>query len=300
MQRVVVSSKIDVLLEEYSSFIETYHNDIVLYYTQNIGYPREAFTKFEEIKKKFLNFTTSIKDVRSELKSYRDFERYTALEDCVLVFDTIDNYSRWFKSSIFKGVVRDVTETIFTLKQNQSLSSLSREIGYENGDEGEVDISLRNKIKEMDYDTSGGLRFRYNYINNEQIIVNSVIDNLVGEKVLGRDLDRNFVFENNDIKVLSPENTFFQSCEIILSLRRGDNPQYPLLGFDKSVLRNKNSIILSTPIIIRQLYSLIAGDDTIRGVKLLNISQEKDVLQLSLELKSILEDKGVKLELYGD
>lgn len=287
------------LLNKYVDFIEVHNTPIVLYYTDSKEYPRESFISFEKLKKSFNDFFFLIRQKKDVLINYSDFENFALIEDAYSTLENMDNYSRWFRSCNIKGVNSNYVELDFITRQNQTLASLGRDLGFENGDTGELELSIRNKVKELDYTLGGGLKLKANYINNRIVNIQSIIDNLTEDKVLGIDMDRKITFIENDISTLTPKNTFLQSTSIIVSLKRGDNPEIPYLGLDKSILQNRNTINIGIPVLLRQLYTLVGTDDTLEKISIENINQGEDRLTLTIKITAVTQENS-SLELYGN
>lgn len=149
---------------------------------------------------------------------------------------------------------------------------------------------MENSIKEIDYDLSGGFVFQFNYKDErENIALTTLVDkNLSGEKLLGVDISKKITFVEEDITYLSPEETFNQSCKTLLRLKRGDNPEVPSSGIDKTLLVNRIATATSFPILIRQLNDTISRDDTIKEMNVKDVWFESDSLNMKCDFYSQL------------
>lgn len=287
------------IINKFISFIENDEPIIYSYYCDNRNYPRESFLALDALYKEIKDTITEIKSNRNTLNNFKYFEFLDYLEDCLLCLENINNYSRWLRSSIIKGRSKNEAEIDFVLEQNQSISSFSRKLGYENGDIGELDIQLRNKLKETSYNLDGGLRLKYNFIDSNKIQVNTVVDSLNNDTILGKDIDKSFLIVNEDLSTVTKTDCFKQSIEILLTMKRNDNPEHPKYGLDKNIISNKNYISQIIPSISRQLYELISTDDTIDSFVIKNIEQRDDKLCLLIEVKAI-ENFVYKTAIYGN
>jgi len=152
----------------------------------------------------------------------------------------------------------------FTLKQNQTIENLIQDIGSSNRDQDWINLALRNDLKEEDYTPEGGVVLKATFQNNAKIEILSVLDNIQGTNVYGKDIYRRFIFEDNDLLSLSPENTIHQAFDINIELRRGDNPEFANDGLQSSLIvgSNLNSILYPSEIstIIVPDKSLIIND----------------------------------------
>ena len=56
-----------------------------------------------------------------------------------------------------------------------------------------------------------------------QIKLNSVVDNQFDDNLYGKDVDREFRFENDDLKILSPTETAKQNIQVLGYIKRKRN-----------------------------------------------------------------------------
>ena len=113
-------------------------------------------------------------------------------------------------------------------------------------------------------------------MNEDTIKEETVFDILIGKNLLGKDLPIEFIIdeETKDLKILTPEQTFLQSVQILFNLQQGDIPEYLDLGIDKDVYSectNKNDLGFTFPILLRQLSTSLESDDTILDFEIDNI-----------------------------
>lgn len=275
------------IINKFNSFIENEEPIIYSYYCDDCSYPRESFLLLDSLYEEVKTSIEKIKASRNTLNNFKYFEYLDYLEDCLLCLENIINYSKWLRSSIIKGRNKNEAEIDFVLEQNQSISSFSRKLGYEDGDVGELEIQLRNKIKETYYDLDGGLRIRYNFIDGNKIQINTIIDTLNSDTILGKDINKSFLIVDEDLSVVDKTDCFKQSVNILLTMKRNDNPEHPNYGLDKNIISNKNYISQIIPSITRQLYDLISTDDTIDSFVVKNIEQQSDKVSLSIEVRAV-------------
>lgn len=286
--------------ERYLDFINNDNQELVNYYTLESEYPKESFDKLDRLFSDCRTIYEKIKIFRNNLENYYGFLVFDQVEDCYHTLNIIENYNKWFRTSFLKGRFKSTVEVDFVLKKNQTLENLSEEIGFEDRERGALELSIRNHIKETDYALDGGLVFKFSYQNDESLYLNTVVDVLTGENVLGKDIDKKFIFRENDLLTLSPKETFVQTCSILCGLLKNNNPEFPTQGFDKRTLSNKNVLNSTLPTFIRQLYSTVGRDDTIASFEIINIKIEGDCLRIEIEFKSLLEGRVTKQTINGN
>lgn len=263
-------------------------------------YPKEAFVALSEAESAVKYALQEVSNSPKQTQSV--FEQVDALESCLSDIRTLRNAVRWLKSSIDKeGKVGSEAELEMHLKQNQTLESLSKDLGFADADGNALKIGLRNRIKETDYDIEGGRSLNVAPANNNNLKPNSVVDIMVGENVLGKDLQRKLTFADDDLAVLSPKDTFVQTCEIFTGLTKNCNPEFPDDGFDKTTICNKNLMNSRLSTFLRQMSAVVGRDDTIANFSLANVEMEGDVVRVDMEFESNLKNgETIRGSVYGN
>jgi hypothetical protein len=270
---------------DYSSFVSGDLQNIVLFYKGNRN------SSIEISQKKLKDLILRSEEIKEKIESSKslfdstDFYTFVdEFEDISLKLLSYLNLKKWVGST-------NITNTVnYTLAQNESLDIAAQNLGYSDRDEGGLNLALANSVKETDYSLEGGFSFQMNY-QSEALAIK--IETLVGlslmnEELLGRDFSRNLTFSDNDIKILSPSETFSQTCFILIKLVRGDNPEFPYSGMDKTLGVNRVSSATSLPILLRQLNDVVSADDTISKIVLRDVSNESDSLKLKCDFYSQL------------
>lgn len=286
-------------LQDCVNYINQYNSILINYVSNGTQYPRTAYILLDELISRYEEIFKRIRFRRDRLQGLHMFEIIDQVENIRSVLRSFDNYSRWMKSSFVKGRFTDSAEIIYVLKQNQTIENVSLSAGYGNGEDGFLDLTYKNKIRERDYDLNGGLTFRFSYQNEQRIQLDTIVDNMTGDNLLGKDIKRKIQLMDDDLLYLSPQDTFVQTCEILTALTKNSNPEFPVQGFNKESLTNRNGLNNMLPIFVRQMYSIVSSDDTITSFSIKNVSVENDALRIEMEFHSHLSTE-VKQVIYGD
>jgi hypothetical protein len=218
------------------------------------------------------------------------------IEGLKIDVDTVLNLPKWLRSTIEKARFKPLSENI-TLKQNQTLEGLTRDIGDSNWRENWFNLAINNNLQEEDYTSEGGNLLSVTLVTGQVLQLDSVVDTINEDTILGKDLDKKLSFEDNDLKVLNSKDTFYQSVLIASSLRKGQNSSLPELGLPREVFGiNKN--ILNYPSIIRRITESMKTDDTIKTINIEDISLEQDGVKITLGVNSILDDFKIQRSLF--
>lgn len=288
----ILGVNIESFLSDYVDFLTLDNQRLRDFYSNRNTYPKTSFDSLSNL----LNISSliyqKIKEKRDLLTDFSDFEVITSVEDAIHGLNIINNYSKWLGSTVINDKYIPSESQEYFLKQNQNIEGLVKSLGYDDIENASLGVMLQNNLKEEDYSLSGGKSVVVNLKSSKEssnnINIKTVIDQMVGLNILGKDIFQNINFLDNDLEVLSPENTFYQSCGIILDLKKGSNPEFSNYGFDKSILVNKNIVSSMIPSFIRQLNYIVTRDDTIQSYILRNFNISEDKILMKIEFISVI------------
>jgi len=279
----------DYLLD-YSAFLSDNRADILEYYRGEVNEPNIiSFEALEDILSRSTELSNVIETSRSLFQTTGLWDLLESVDVMRTSLQTIDNSSKWVRSAISKNNFNPDPEIEMVLKNLQTLEKLAfNELGYNDGDKGWYDIALINNLTEEEYGTDGGVRIKTSFVNGASIRVNAVIDTIQGDNIYGKDIARNFAYEDNDVLTLNPNDTVKQSAEIMAGLRKNDNPEFPFEGIQVELVSGGNQATFTYPIILRQLFSTFQGDDTFRSLKIIKINNKEDITNIELQVDTVL------------
>lgn len=277
---------IKIFLQDYIDFIEELKVNVYNYYAGKEKRPSiRAFDALDSLLERSLIIENIIENKRDSFNNAAAWELIEKLSDIQTDLETTSNASKWLRSAITKNNFNPKVEFQHTLRQLQTLEQVSQDIlGSSNKEQDWVAISLRNDLREEDYSTKGGNTLSVVGKNNATIKLRSVVDNISGERVYGRDLDRKLTFEDDDLKSLGYKETVRQTVDILAGLRRGMTPEFPSDGISVGVSLGTNRRNTAFPIMIRQITSTFKRDDTLRTLSIKSISYEQDALKVMYQV----------------
>lgn len=150
-----------------------------------------------------------------------------------------------------------------------------------------TDIYIKNRILETDYlAEQGGYEVVLGRKNLPQVNLQSVVDNLVGTNVYGKDLDTLFVFEDDDLRVLSPRDTVRQAILTLARLQKGDVPEFLSMGVSPDLVIGSNIGVLSVPFLVREMVQTFQTDDTLLNFRINNVEVQGSSLFVEFEVET--------------
>lgn len=203
--------------------------------------------------------------------------------------ETIGNLSKWMRSSYVYGYEFQ-SKYKYILKQNQTLEQLSSELGSDNSNEDWVKTAIDNGLTELDYDSSGGVVLDVSNTDNRLLNVTSVVDVMVGDNILGKDLPIKIEITEDDIASLGTEDTMMQSADICLSATKGSVPEKPSLGIPKQLIGSPvNALRMSS--LIREVNNNFRTDDSFKSIEMTDSKIDQDAAFYDFKIVSRLNNE---------
>ncbi len=276
----------------FKSYIDFYNQDtqnIVDFYegrVEDLNAP--SFQNLRELIKETKILINVFKNNNNLLSNYKYWVLLENVEEIKTNIQHYNNASRWVRSAILKNSYNVEPQISKKIKSRQVLEGVLEEVGSSDAQNDWVDIAIKNALKEEDYDTKGGKYIKIFLKNNKSFYISSVIDNITTDTIYGKDINKEFVYVDNDLEGLSPLKTIKQVVYILANLCRKDNPQQKSHGIDKDLLIGKNINTLAYPALIRQLYTTFKNEDTIASFTIKGITTEKGAIHIDFEVETIL------------
>ncbi len=280
-------------LVSYNSFLQMNYPKILSFFNgSNKKVDSDSFDKLYNLRLQLNEIFEIISLNSNVLYNFRWFDFiffFEKIDDTLL---KIENISKWLRSSVSDSNVSLSPQIDVSLKQGETLESFTRTfLNDSNWDNKWVDIALSNDLIEEDYTSDGGNLLKVSFEKGVNVFeIKSIVDTITGENILGKDLYYKTTFIDDDIMVLEPKNTFIQSVEIIVKLKKGDCPEFPSLGQQEKFIIGTNIASLSFPTIIRQFVETMRTDDTIKSSSIKSIRREQDAAFIDFQVQSRKSD----------
>jgi hypothetical protein len=198
---------------------------------------------------------------------------------------TIKSSARWLRSSSLDR--NNTLQMEKTLRTGERFEDVSRQLNSTNPEDDWMNITIPQYIEETDYSFSdGGNKFYINLKNAGNNYLDTVVDVLVGDNILGRDIDVNFVFENDDLKIVIGDDAIRQALDTILSSQKGAIPEFKDYGITNEFIGTTVNAI-QYPSIFKDIMNMFQRDSRWDSVELIDVKREEDVVFLSLQCKTV-------------
>jgi len=296
---------IELIFNDFADFMDFDFIKIKNYYEGKLDNNYiDSFRKLKDLEENVDNLLVKINKSSSSFSNIIFWDLLDIIENIKNKIKTINVLSKFLRTSIVNAQYDSgINQQEFLVRQNQLLRGVAwAELKSKDPNNDWVDIAIKNNLREEDYDNSGrnpantneGFFIKINFKNNGTITqINSVVDNINGENILGRDIKQILTFKDEDLEVLNYQETASQSADILIGLKKGDNPEFWLDGIPSSLL-GQGQIIFAYPVLFRKIVEIFKSDDTFDSFRVSNIKNEKDGIFITLEIETIINSTMTK------
>lgn len=272
--------------KSFVDFSNTYYPSIVSFYQGGIV-NADAFKTLDNLIAS-ANVIEPLFSLHSD--TLDDISMWDILDDFTEIqtkLETIKNSDRWLRSS---SIGRDNTIQISRkLRSGEDFETVSLEKGDEDPENDWRNIVTPQYIEEEDYDDIDGMRntFYINMRNTGSNEVSTVIDTLIGDKILGKDISVKFSFdETGDLITVNGHDAMIQALNIIASSLAGSIPEFPDYGISNEFIGTTVNAI-QYPSIFKSVMNMFQRDSRWESVELLDLRIKEDNVFLTVKAKAI-------------
>lgn len=278
---------------DFTNFMKLRYNQMVDFYTGNADkLDRNILHELQNLNSQITIVYDLIESHKHRLNNLKWWDLITEIDNVDLSLKTTNKIDKWLRSSVTTTAFSQNIQFDYVLRQNQTLENVSNTVLNErNWQDDWTKIAFDNDLREEDYTPAGGNQLKVYFKNAiNSFNIESIVDNIVGEKVLGLDIYRKITFENDDLKTLSYQDSFKQAVLILSTLKKGDNPACPEHGFSKNITAGGNINMVAYPAIFRQMATTFSNDDSMKSFAITKIRRETDALYLDFTVESRLDE----------
>ena len=259
---------ISMYIDLYSYFIQNAQPNITRYFLEPDNEPSvDSFDYLDKMITESIKIDNLIKINKNRFDNIEYWDTLDLLEDIKISLLTCSKTSKYTRSSKTQNSWRStgiVTEHV--MSSNETIEQITfNELSSEDSNIEWQELAIQNQMSEIDYTTEGGkvLTIHKGIKYGKLLYLNSIIDNLFGEKLYGLDLHKKLTFVNDDFNILSYNDTFIQSVSILALLSKGDIPEFQNLGRSRKLAVGSNINVFEFGLLIRQMEDSFATDDSL-------------------------------------
>lgn len=283
----VTGYNIKDFFQSYVDFCSEYYPYIVDYY-QGREINADSFYELDKLIAQINIIEPLFQLHENKLDDISMWELLENFSEIVTKLTTIKNSDRWLRSA---SVGR--TNTLQLEKQlrtGETFETISEQLELENPEDDWVDIVVPQYIIEEDYVTGHGSNtFSVNLKNVGINYVDNVVDTLVNENILGKDLSIEFVFENEDLKIIKFQKSMEQALQIILEAVKGCIPEFTDYGLPSDFIGQTTNAI-QYPIIFKSLMNMFQRDNRWASAELIDLKKVEDSIFMKVRATTVTKE----------
>jgi len=281
---------INQFLFDYFDFFQNSYPVIYAFYTgdlleinaTHIQKLNNLITAYEDIETGIISRTGAFDNVL-------DSEIIEQLSSYQVELMMVKKLNKFLRSNITNPAYSKLYEFPSGLKQ-ASIEEMSAEVlGSADYQNDWIDIAEKNDLQEFEYEPEGGNQLLVSVqLASKLTPINSVIDVITGETVLGKDIKRQLTWKDDDLETLGYQETFRQSVEILMELEQGDIPEFRSLG--RSVYPGSSMKVFAFSSLLRQITQVFSTDDSIQRFNVSKIAILDADISFEVEVYSRLDE----------
>jgi len=274
-------------IRKWDDFYTNHYFDLVDFFNGDADtLNQESNSKFEELKQLSATLEDIILNIGKSLLRLDDWNLIEYIDELNIKLKVTDNISKFLRSAKYEGFNESSIAVDYTTSDFDTPESIAQTDRSDPQNDW-VDIYVKNNVLETDYKAEeGGLNLQFGRRNLANLSLQTVVDNLVGDNVYGKDIDKEFVYLNDDLKVLSPRDTAKQSILVLARLQKGDIPENTLMGVSPDINIGSNLGLVSLPFLVRELKETFETDDTLIRFNIQEAKTEGSTLFISFEVET--------------
>ena len=235
---------------------------------------KDLIARSRNLLQQFSTFATKFSNVGFwELQQYcqdlnETLERITKLPKYNRVSKSPRGYKPYIQASYSVGGMR-------------TMEDVAREIGETTT---ESELILNNDLEEENYDIDKLSNINALVNNTSGVVVDTILETPIGNRVYGRDIQRKIEIEGNDLKIVEWEDNVEQKVEILLMLEQGDIPEMPNLG--RAVIEGSNYRDYNYTELLTDLRNVFYQDDLFAYVGITDVSYKDGDISVNVEVNT--------------
>lgn len=276
--------------QSYVDFVNNYYSSIVDYY-QGGDMNGEAFQAMNNILKEISIIEPLFKLHETTLDDISMWDILDMFSEIQTKMLTIRNSDRWMRSARLNRT--NTLQMKRQLRMGESFEVVSQDIEDENPDDDWVNIVTPQYITEEQYeDREGSNNFYVNLKTTGNNNIETLVDTLVEDNILGKDFSTSFDFVDNDIEVVQHDESLEQALDIILKSVAGCVPEYKDYGLPENYIGTTINAI-QYPAIFKSLMNMFQRDGRWKSCELLEVTRQEDAVFLTIKATAITNQSYV-------
>ena len=268
--------------KDYSDFLQSDYSAVYSYYagkTETID--NSKLKTLSNLLNRSNNLTRIFQEFAGKLGNvgYWELQQYCQdLKDTLERIAKLPKYCRTAKTCRGYKPYVQVSEDIGGMKTIQDLAD---QLG--NGIT-ENELILNNDLEEGNYEIDKLSSITALVENQTNIVVDTIMEQPIGSKIYGRDINRKINFSSNDLGVVEYEDNVEQKADILLEINKGDVPEIP--SFGKTVVSGNTYNGYNYGSLVSELQENFLQDSLFDSVTVTDIDYKNGDLYITVNIQT--------------
>ena len=266
--------------QDYRDFLQNDYSDVYAYYSgSSESIDSSKINKINSLLTRSNNLTRTFQTFAGKLGNvgYWELQQYCQdLKDTLERISKLPKYLRTSKSCRGYKPFIQVSEDVGGMRTIQDVADKI-------GNITEQELILNNDLEEENYEIDKLSQITAFVNNQNNVVVTTIMEQPIGQKIYGKDINRKITFSDNDLSVVEYESNIEQKCDVLLGLVRGDIPEFPTLGKNISIGSYSN---FNYAELISDLKDNFLQDDMFENIEIVDIDVKDGDIFVTCNIKT--------------
>ena len=240
------------------------------------------------------NLTTECNNCMSQFKNFANkfdkcgywelMEYIGNLEDTI---EKINKLPKFRRTSATKRGYQPVIQVSTSVGGFRTMEDVANNVKNLNKDNFNwVELMLNNDLNESDWEIDELTPLNVFINNTIDVVVTTILDQPIGERIYGKDINRKVTFVDNDLDIKVWKDNIEQKCDILMSLKRGDVPENMLFGQNSELTIGVTAKNFSYPELVKNLQNTFLQNDLFQYVEVTKFKFENGSMYMYCDIKT--------------
>lgn len=246
--------------------------------------------------------TSDCKDVSAQFKNFANkfstcgyWELMDYIDELNTNIEKINKLPKFRRTSITKRGYQPYIQVTSTVGGYRTMEDVANSIKQINKDNSNwIDLMLGNDMNEDDWEIDELTAISALVNNQIDIVVTTILDQPIGDRIYGKDIARKITFKSNDLLTVEFQANVEQKCNILLELNRGDVPENMLFGKNDKLITGVNTKTFAYPELVSDIQNNFLQNDLFEYANVTDFSYENGSMTVTVEIKTKYDYKTEK------
>lgn len=265
----------DFMQNDFSYISNYYNGDTSSIDASHISNFNALRTKSKTLMQQFINFSHRLSNC-----GFWELQEYC--QDLNDVLEKITKLPKYYRTSKTVRGYQPYIQVKSNIGGLKTVQDLAQEINSEGV--SEISLIIDNDLQEKDWNIDE-LSSITAFVNNQtDVVVETILEQPIGNQIYGKDICRKITLENNDLAVKKYEENVEQKCDILLSLERGSVPEMP--NFGKNRLQGTNISDYNYTELVKDLQSVFLQNGLFEDIEISDIEYKQGDIFVNCIIKT--------------